>query len=81
MAVDWLGYAAGQGLAMDRPACEGVTVEAPLWPVLLLMTYLSGRLFYASRTAFSGVCPSCGYSLAGLAKNAKCPECGKTQNG
>ncbi len=55
--------------------------DIPLWlPFLLvaLPTALAWRLdILVRRRAVSGKCKSCGYSLAGLAPTAPCPECGK----
>lgn len=52
-----------------------------LWPIPLLLwaagvpVLRSGIV--ARRRAKTGQCGKCGYSLAGLAEGAACPECGK----
>jgi hypothetical protein len=57
------------------------TLRIPYWLPILLFASISGGLFWrdrrAARRARVGMCPSCGYSRAGLALEAVCPECGK----
>lgn len=47
---------------------------------MLLFASLAAVLFWLDRRSLqwkkAGCCPACGYSLAGLAVNMPCPECG-----
>jgi len=70
------------------PNIEGLSgpdlvIQIPYWLPILLLASTSGGLFWrdrrASRRATAGDCPSCGYSRAGLALDAVCPECGKAK--
>jgi hypothetical protein len=57
-------------------------VAVPLWPLFLCSSALSATLglqdALARRRARGGVnlCPKCNYDRAGIAADAKCPECG-----
>lgn len=70
--VEWLG-------APFSPQQPDSLAVAGWWPVLIVGL---GALWFlhadhrARRRAASGACPSCGYSMAGLAHGATCPECG-----
>ncbi len=48
----------------------------PLWPLVAALGTSAIVLFRLSRPPRPGLCPSCGYDLAGLGKGARCPECG-----
>lgn len=55
-------------------------VTIPLWPSIVLLGASTFALFRLSRPPRPGLCPSCGYSLAGLAPGVKCPECGNSRS-
>ena len=58
----------------------GGTIWIPLWPAVLtfLLITASASLFdtLARRRIQLNLCPNCNYDRTGLAKDAKCPECG-----
>ena len=70
-----------------RPVWDGASghqkrlASLPMWiPVAMVgvPTWLLWRRL--GRLARSGVCPACGYDLAGLAAAVPCPECGELLN-
>jgi hypothetical protein len=59
-------------------------VDAPLWmllPFLCVPTSFAWMAYAHARRRSGGspdVCPKCGYDRAGIAGDARCPECGAT---
>jgi len=57
------------------------SIFVPLWPIPFVLWAAGVPLLrsgiVARRRADTGACGKCGYSLAGLGVDAKCPECGK----
>jgi hypothetical protein len=64
----------------ERRGSGGVVVVFPLWPpalLALLPTAIAWRFdVVARRRERIGRCPKCNYDRAGIAADAKCPECG-----
>ena len=63
-----------------RPLWRGVLTNSALYALawsVLIMLVLVPKAWRRARRHRTGCCVSCGYSLAGLAANAPCPECGK----
>lgn len=53
----------------------------PLWIPLAVCAALAMAITHRRRVAIQrGCCKKCGYSLAGLAANAVCPECGYAES-
>src|SRR6185295_14868892 len=49
----------------------------PLWPILLPSAIIAYRAHRTGRRLSRAGCKRCGYSRAGLAAYAPCPECGR----
>jgi hypothetical protein len=68
----WDGYATG----IERLGY----VVIPLWAVLIAIGVPTAVLWRRDRLPTGpGHCPKCGYSLAGRAAGAACPECGEAR--
>jgi hypothetical protein len=58
------------------------SAAVPLWIVFLLAAAPTGVMFYRDHSAARrrrrglNLCPKCNYDRAGIARDAKCPECG-----
>lgn len=61
-----------------RPIWSGLLVDSALYSAVwgVLAVFVERRPIRRWRRRRRGQCPICGYSLAGLAPGAACPECG-----
>jgi len=66
--------------AMFHGTPRARSASIPIWQALLavgLVAMIGWRMdAIAVRRVRKGLCCGCGYDLAGIAKGAKCPECG-----
>jgi hypothetical protein len=59
------------------PTVHQVFAEFRLaWLAVTLQVVGAALMFVKTRRPPPGSCPNCGYSLKGLSKGARCPECG-----
>jgi len=62
-----------------RPHHFGDQLFIPLWLIAITLALPPAYLEYRRRKKPQpGCCVKCGYDRAGLAPDAKCPECGRT---
>jgi len=71
----WFGHDSGVNTRMSVDA-----YFAPLWIPVILFAAPTFWLWLRDKPGSNAFCrcPKCGYSLAGLAPGAACPECGKS---
>lgn len=53
-----------------------VSICLPLWPFILIVSFVTARSFRRDRPVPPGHCPSCRYNLTGCVSGGRCPECG-----
>jgi hypothetical protein len=70
-------------IASTQPIRNGIDwhLILPLWPLLLPSAIVAFRAHREVRRLSSTGCKHCGYSRAGLAAEAACPECGTSPIG
>src|SRR6185295_2696629 len=54
-------------------------LDFPLWPLVLPSAFVAYRSLRTVRRLSRAGCKHCGYSRAGLAADAPCPECGRVR--
>jgi hypothetical protein len=76
----WWGQDSLSSRRVPAVSVPRLSVAVPLWAlagISLLVTLTAWRLeALARRRSLIGLCPKCHYDRAGLAADAKCPECG-----
>jgi hypothetical protein len=71
----------GQRVLAWRPTPLGFALDTLLYAACLAGLAAGVRLLIRARRRRRGACAACGYSLAGLAGVAACPECGSESPG
>jgi hypothetical protein len=75
----WFHYERGDP-TVTKGSVSGVLIMVPLWVPLLLIAFPTWWYWTGLwvRRADTARCFKCGYSRAGLATDAACPECGRS---
>lgn len=73
----WVFVDDGRWSADVWPIASGDLFVVPLWMPAVVGAGVTVLSFRRAGRRSAGICGACGYSLAGLALGACCPECGK----